>query len=587
MTFQEPRWLAALLLLPAFAMLEWWAAARSERALAALVGRRTPHPLLAQRRPGFRRYGALLRLAAFACLAIGAAEPEWGRELVRRTATGSDVVLLVDVSASMDARDVAPSRLHETRREALAVIDRLQGSRIGVVAFSGDAVRLCPLTQDASAARLVVESLWSGSVSEPGTDLGRGLALARKVLPTGRRDEQAIVLWTDGEDLERGAAAALADVAASGIRVFTVGVGTPAGDVVPSLDDQGRAVDVKRDEAGNAVRSRLDERLLRDVARRTRGAYFSASRPGGELPRLLSALGTLARSGRGERLVERPVARFPLFASLAALCLALEALRPRRRLTEDERATARPARARGRAVAVAAALALLALLAAFASPARAQSNWAKGDRAFRDGRFADAETLYAQRARGKSPLAVRVNLATARALNGKAAQALGELEPVLGVDGREGDAARYNTGTVLGEQRQYREAMERLRATLERNPGDADARWNYEVALRRLIEEERRRREQQPQSGGSSPQPSPSQPQSSSGGGSQPQPQPGPQPKPRPGTPPPNAPPQGGSGEMSKSQADQILNALQDLTRADEQRQRRVRVLRERRGKDW
>ncbi|NOT33405.1 MAG: VWA domain-containing protein, partial [Candidatus Eisenbacteria bacterium] len=332
MTFSEPRALWLLLAVPLVLLLEWHAARRSARQLVALIGARADHPLLRQRRPGERRFGAAMRAVALAALAFGAAGPEWGTELKRRTATGSDVVFVIDVSASMDARDVNPSRLEEARREALALLDRLGGSRVGVVAFAGDAVRLCPLTLDRGAVRLVIESLSSGTVGEPGTDLGRGLEVAARMLPGGRRSEQVVVLWTDGEDLEKGFERGIDAVVRAGQRVYAVGVGTRGGDVIPVLDEDGRSVDVKRDEAGAAVRSRLDETALREVARRTRGAYFSASRAGGETGRLLAAVGRLGRSERGERLVERSVPRYPWFAALAALALVLERARARRRI---------------------------------------------------------------------------------------------------------------------------------------------------------------------------------------------------------------------------------------------------------------
>ncbi|MGH7742326.1 MAG: VWA domain-containing protein, partial [Candidatus Eiseniibacteriota bacterium] len=314
MIFGDPRWLWGLAAIPVMLLIEWTAVVRADRALRDLVGSRADSVLLEQRLAGQRRLSMALRLLALSLLVSGAADPQWGRELVRRGASGSDVVLAIDVSASMDTRDVAPSRIEEARREALAVLDRLEGSRVGLVGFAGDAVRLCPLTLDLGAVHLALEGLGSGSVSEPGTDLGRALRTAARVLPGARREEQAVVLWTDGEDLERGAGAAIDDLARSGIRVFAIGVGTPAGDFVPTLDGQGRAVDVKRDENGQTVRSRLDEGLLRSIAARTHGGYFSASRPGGELPRLLASLSSLARSGRGQRLIERPVSRFPLLA---------------------------------------------------------------------------------------------------------------------------------------------------------------------------------------------------------------------------------------------------------------------------------
>jgi Ca-activated chloride channel family protein len=579
MSFSDPRWLHALWALPVFVLLELWAARRAGARLRRLLGPNTDHPLLSQRRPRERFIGAALRLLAFAALVMGASGPEWGREVVRRGSTGSDVVLLVDVSASMDTRDVPPSRIDEARREALAVLDRMSGSRVGVVAFAGDAVRLVPLTLDLPAVRLVLESLSSGSLSEPGTDLGRALEMALKVMPPGRREEQAIVLWTDGEDLERGARERIDAVANSGIRVFAVGVGTRAGDVVPVLDSDGRATDVKRDENGNAVRSRIDEDLLRTLARRTRGAYFAASRPGGELSRLLAAVENLARAGRSQRLVERPVARFPLFGGLAALLLALERIRwrRRRRAVNDWL----PLHSETKAAAAAAA-ALLALLW-MPQPADAQSAWARGDRAFRRQRWAEAESLYALRLRHKAPDAVRVNHATSRALSGDAATGEQELERVARTPGREAGNAGYNLGTLRADHGDDAAALESLRRVLEQHPSDEDARWNYEVVLRRMQQPSNKNPQKPPPSpsggggggtgGGGAPQPRPSAPQ--------------PNPAPQTNTPAPSTPTPTSSGAMTREQADQLLNALQEMARADQQRHRNVRAVNERRGRDW
>ena len=586
MIFGDPRWLWGLLALPLLAALQWRAMVRAERELARLVGTRSDHVLLEQRRPGERRLSLGLRLAALAALLMGAADPQWGRELVRRGATGSDVVMVIDVSASMDARDVAPSRLEEARREALAVLARLEGSRVGVAVFAGDAVRLCPLTLDRDAVRLTLEGLSSNSVSEPGTDFGRALRFAARLMPAGRREEQAMVVWTDGEDLEHGASPAIDELSRTGIRVFAVGVGTAAGDVVPVLDDQGRAVDVKRDEGGGPVRSRLDETLLRGLAGRTHGGYFSANRPGGELPRLLAALSSLARSGRGQRLVERPVSRFPWLGVLAALLLAADRARPRRRVTrEQEEAPAGRAagarRSRGREAAAAAAL--LALLA-FPTRAGAQSAWARGDRAFRAGRWAEAESLYARRVKSGHPRAAEVNLATARAELGKREIAERDLAALAAEDDPAGRAAGYNLGTILAQRRADEDALLELRRVLERDPGDRDARWNYEVVLHRKLQD------QHPSENPPRREPSSGAPRPSGGGAGSGAPPPG---APSPNAPTPSnqgsPPPTSGaatSGTMGRTQADQILNALEEQARL-QQGQHKVRVLREKHGRDW
>ena len=589
MSFSAPAWLWLLTALIPLLLLEWRAARRTDQWLERLVGARPRHVLLSQRRPGDRRLGIVLRAGAVALLVIGAAGPEWGREVVRRSATGSDVVLLLDVSASMDVRDVPPSRLEEARREALAVIDRLSGSRVGVVAFAGDAVRLCPLTLDRGAVRLVLESLSSSVVSEPGSDLGRGLRMAARMLPGGRRTEQVIVLWTDGEDLERGAGDAIEDLARAGYRVLAVGAGTRAGDVVPALDEQGRAVDVKRDDAGGPVRSRLDEELLRRLARRTRGAYFSASRTGGELPRLLAALGSVSRGDRGLRLVERPVPRFPWFAAAAALLLAFELGRARRRRATpaDDTPLRRPGEAAPSSPPVvggrASAAAAVALAFACAAPAHAQSAWAKGDRAFRQERYAAAESLYALRARRGGPAAVRVNRATARALAGRGASAESLLATLKDASGPAGSTASYNLGTLEARGDRLDDALRSLRHSLELDPADADARYNYELALRRQRERQRQR------SGGPPPTPSPATPRPQGAGqdptaGAQSPPPPSAPLAPQPQS--PGSPSPGPEG-MDRRAAEQLLGSLSELERLEQQRLRKVRVVRERRGKDW
>jgi len=591
MSIGDPRWLWGLLALVPLALFEWSAVVRADRLLLRLSGGRADSVLLEQRRAGQRRWSMLLRLAALALLVAGAADPQWGRELVRRGASGSDAVFVIDVSASMDTRDVAPSRIEEARREALAVLDRLEGSRIGVVAFAGDAVRLCPLTLDLGAVRLALEGLGSGAVSEPGTDLGRALRAAARVLPGARREEQAIVLWTDGEDLEHGGLSAVDDLARAGIRVFAVGVGTPAGDYVPTLDGQGRAVDVKRDDNGQPVRSRLDEDLLRSAAARTRGGYFSASRPGGELPRLVAALSSLASSGRGQRLIERPVSRFPWLAGLAALLLLLDRVRVRRRIGRGSESSAaalpdeRARRPRGSRASRSAAAALLALVFAAGAPrsARAQSAWARGDDAFRAGRFGAAESLYTVRLQHGASRRAAANRATARAL-GTGAGFEGELDSLAAMDDAAGRVAGYNLGTLLAERGDYERALAELRRSLVRDPGDEAARWNYELAMRR--EEERRHA---PPSAAPRPSPAPNAP--GAGAPSPSQPTPGarsaapPAPSPGQSSAPPGAR-EGMSRGMNPQQADQILDALDQQARLAQGRNQ-VRVVREKRGRDW
>jgi hypothetical protein len=319
------------------------------------------------------------------------------------------------------------------------------------------------------------------------------------------------------------------------------------------------------------VRSRLDEPLLRTIARRTRGAYFAASRPGGELPVLIAALGSLGHAAHGARLVERPVARFRQFAALAALLLALELGLRRARRT----GRAVPANGAGRG-ALAAALLVLPILAAGPRVAGAQSAWARGDRAFRAGRFADAESLYARRLGSRGPDAVRVNRATAHALGGDPGTAARDLAQLAAQPGAVGLTAGYNAGTLDGQKRDYDTALRELRSVIERDPRDADARWNYEFLLRQK----------------SAPHPPPPKRSSGGGGGGASAPAPSaPSPTPGPGAAAPEpAPPQmppPHTGAMTRAQAERLLDALSDQERLDRQAQARARPGRPKNPRDW
>jgi Ca-activated chloride channel family protein len=546
---------------------------------------------------GQRRLRWALRITALALLSIAAAGPRWGEEVVKMTSQGADVVFVFDTSQSMDARDVPPSRLDEARREALALLEERPSDRIGLVAFAGDAAALSPLTLDHSAVRLLIETMSSSTMSTPGSDLGRGLRTALRLLPEGEPGEQAVVIFTDGEDLEGGLAAAGAIAQNRGIKVFAVGVGTPGGQTIPVLDPNGHQIGIKGDGSGQPVVSRLDAPALRTLAQRTRGRYFAADHPGGELAALRAALGTIGRGAREGRLGSRPVERFHLFALLAWVCLVASWLMPERRaLREADREMAAgapaPAAARGAKkpaegpsrAAVAIAFALFA--AAAAGPARAAEHpLVEGNRLYAKGDFRGAVRVY-QEALKKSPddpaLLTNLGAALYRAGDFKAAE-----DAFARARSKNKDVqtrASYGRGNALFKQEKYREALTAYREALEQNPGDRDARYNYELTLRHLRPENE------------SPQPPPQQPPpqqgqgggGGGGGGGQPQPQ---QAKPNAGGGQTNAPqttPQGaGKGQLSRAEAERLLDALEQGERQARAARQHQQGVEERRGKDW
>ena len=209
---------------------------------------------------------------------LALARPQWGivREKVERE--GKDVVLVLDTSGSMATADVAPSRFFLARQALLQLIARLEGDRFALVAFEGEAYPLVPLTLDADALGLFLETVETGIVPAPGSSLGTGLAKGLEAFVDKERRNKAMVLVSDGEDLSGEVEAAVTRAKEAGVVVFTVGVGTEGGQPVPELDPEGRTTGYKRDEGGNAVVSRLDMTTLEAIAAAP-AARPSASRP--------------------------------------------------------------------------------------------------------------------------------------------------------------------------------------------------------------------------------------------------------------------------------------------------------------------
>lgn len=327
--------LYAYLLLPGLAALEWWAAARRRRALDRFGerGRIDRLTSVASR----RRIGrAVLRLAAVALLATALARPQFGDrvETVRRT--GQDVVVALDLSASMEAEDVAPSRLAAARLAVGRLIERFDGDRIGLVAFAGEAFVQSPLTLDYAAATLFLNAMEPDLVPVPGTDLGRAIEVALDGFgDQGERSRQLVVI-TDGEDHEGALDAAVERAVDEGVRIHAVGMGSTAGVPIPGFDENGAPNGFLRDAEGSVVTTRLDDVALQRVADRTGGAYYhAAAGSGAAFERLVEEL----TGGEGEEIESREVTRYEeqyqIFLGLALALLVAEALLPERRRVAD------------------------------------------------------------------------------------------------------------------------------------------------------------------------------------------------------------------------------------------------------------
>jgi Ca-activated chloride channel homolog len=600
MILASPAWLFALLALPLLAGLEVFFTRRDRGRIARLVARPLWARVVRREDERWRFLRLALVLLGLVGIAVALARPQWGvvREKVERE--GADVVFVLDSSGSMATADVPPNRFFLARAALLSLVARLEGDRFALVAFEGEAYPLVPLTLDADAVGLFLDTVEPGLVPSPGTSLGQGLARGLEMFVEKERRNKVMVLVSDGEDLEGEIEAAVRQAREAGVVVHTVGVGTEKGQPVPDLDADGRAVGFKKDEAGQVVVSHINEATLEAIARGTGGRYFRLMSSDPSLVALAAAIEGMEEKALAREYAYRRKERYqwPLALGLGALGLALALPLP----------SLRRLRARALPLRTAAALGLLSVgsLSSAQEPSPAPSPAASpspavavspapgarvlgevllrprrlteaGRRAFEKGDHPESLRAFegASTARPTDPGA-RFNLADGLYKNGKFDEAA-SLYRDLGRDPASPLAApsRFNLGNTLFQKQDYKPAIEAYRDALRLRPDDPETRRNLELALRAL----QKQQEQKP----------PPQPKPDAGQEPKPQPSPGSSPNQK-------GPPQTKDERerqrfeteagMPKERAEQLLDALQRNEKA-EQRKALLAKRREKKGKDW
>ena len=267
-----------------------------------------------------------LLLAGAGLLIVALANPRVGTRLVEVKRVGVDIVVALDVSLSMRAEDITPSRLEKAKHEVQGFIQRLKGDRIGLVAFAGAAYLQCPLTTDYSAARIFLDVLDTDLIPVTGTAIAEALHTAMGGFQAEQSTQRVIVLITDGEDHKSKVIEAARDAAEKGIVIYVVGMGTPEGEPIPIIDAKGRHEGYKKDRDGTTVVSRLDEELLTEIADITSGAYYQGTPGENELDKIYSKIFSMERGEIEAREFADFEDRFQWFLLPGLLCFVAEAL---------------------------------------------------------------------------------------------------------------------------------------------------------------------------------------------------------------------------------------------------------------------
>jgi Ca-activated chloride channel family protein len=251
---------------------------------------------------------------------------------------GLQVMVALDVSQSMLAEDVKPTRLDRAKLEIRDLTERLDGDEIGLVLFSGASFVQVPLTSDYLTALNYLDSAGPDVISRPGTVIGEAIRTAITGFDEELNNQKVLIIMTDGEDRETDPLVAAQEAANDDILIYTIGFGTPQGQPVPETNQMGEVIGYKRDENGEVVLSRLDETTLQAIARTGNGKYYRAAADGRELDSLLGEIDDLQRDQLRTRFETTYIERYQIFLALALAALIAAELLPDRKSVTQKRA---------------------------------------------------------------------------------------------------------------------------------------------------------------------------------------------------------------------------------------------------------
>ena len=508
MSFGATEWLWGLLAIPVLTLLFLRAERRSAARLREFVAPRLLAQLgatVSRFRRGVR-FGLLLLGVALALVSL--AKPRWGYTYEDIKRKGLDLIVALDTSRSMLANDVAPNRLERVKLAAQDLINELSGDRIGFIAFAGRAFLQAPLTIDYDAAMEALYAIDTNIIPEGGTNIAEAITLATSTFGKSAIGNRALIIFTDGEELAGDGAKVAKAAADAGIRIFTIGVGTPEGSLIPLTQAGGGTAFVK-DRSGQVVKSKLDEKRLREIAEATDGMFL----PLGDGPATMRQLyregiGKLQAGEIDTRTSRQPIERYqwPLGAALLALATSL---------LINERKTARRqvrgvAPKEGGLLATAALILLLPTLSPAAAP---------GLEEYRSARYPEAYDRFQQtlKKHPQTKAADKIQFDAGAAAYkmqdyGKALQSFSQalLSPDLQLQSR----SHYNLGNTLYQRgetqkgtdeklKDWTNALQHYEQTLKIESENKEAKENYEFVKNKI--DELKRQQQQP-----SPTPSPS-----------------------------------------------------------------------------
>lgn len=245
---------------------------------------------------------------------------------------GLDIFVLMDTSNSMMAPDIIPSRLDHMKAYVDTLIDNLEGHRVGFIPYASSAYIQMPLTDDYNLAKMFLSVVDTEMIGGGGTDLADAISVAVESFELNKSPNQVILIFSDGEEEDDKSSSIIKGLSDTNITVYTIGVGTLEGSIIPIIDSKGNLIEYKKDKDGETVITRLDESLLQEIAYSTRGKYFLSDNSFSSIDLLLSDLSSLKTAETSRKQIRQYTHLYQYFLALGVIMILIAIKLPERRM---------------------------------------------------------------------------------------------------------------------------------------------------------------------------------------------------------------------------------------------------------------
>ena len=487
--FEDPQYLYLLLLIPLLAAIRFITYRNQKKRLRKFGDPRLLKELMpdvSRWRPGIKFW---LLEAGLALLVMMLARPQLGTKISHEKRTGIETIICLDISNSMRAEDVTPSRLDRAKMMVENLVDHFTDDKIGLIVFAGDAFVQLPITSDYVSAKMFLSNIDPSMMATQGTDIARAVEMATHSFTQEEGIGKAIIVITDGEDHEGGAVEAAEAAKKAGMRVYMLGIGSTKGAPIPIPGTGEYMVD----NTGQTVMSSLNEEMCREISSAGGGAYIHVENNSNAQDLLDQELDKLSKKETQSTIYSDYDEQFQAFGILALLLLIievclLESKNPlMKRVSLFKRTGERVETASARLILLM-AISLFSVLSPLSSMAQTDRQYVRqGNKLFRSGDFPNAEVSYRKALEKNDRNAQALyNLGNSLLAQNKDSAAVVEFEKATKVESNElrKSQAYHNMGVICQRHQMFGEAIEAYKQSLRLNPHDDETRYNLELCKR-------------------------------------------------------------------------------------------------------